>query len=104
MNRDQVIHPADAVRYFIEEESATFSEGYVVESTVEVVIGHRQFRLEAYRNIHGDVSTFHVRAYTLEDDCWKKWALGYCSKDSATEAFMQALGFLSDAFRGKVSL
>lgn len=102
MNREDVIQPSDAVRYFLAAHPEEFTEGYVVEATVEVVVADRYFRLEAYRSVHTSQSRYDVRAYEQKEDSWEFFTLGQCDRDTATEALMQAMSFLWDAFRSKV--
>lgn len=103
MERDQVINPENAIQYFVEKYPDVFSEGYIVEKTVEVVVKDRHFRLEAIRPVHTKVQTYDVRVYENDGEKWQTFEIGYCNRDSATEAFMQAMSFLWDAFRDQKS-
>ena len=102
MNREDVIEPSDAVRYFLHAHPGEFTEGYVVEATVELVVSDRQFRLEAYRSVHTTQARYNVHAYEQKEDSWEFFTLGWCDRDTATEALMQAMSFLWDASRPKV--
>jgi len=101
MDRNDVNSPATAVQWMIEEHPDLFKEGYVVEATVEVVVGDNLFRLEAYHNVHANTRTYDTYAYRKEKGKWEPFTIGYCDRDSAAEALLQAMGFLWDAFRPK---
>ena len=102
MNRTDVIHPADAAQYFKEKYPDLFTEAYVVEATIEIVVAKNSFRLEAYRQVSGSQNTsYDVNAYKREDDTWQFFQVASCYRTTATEALMQAMLFLSEAFREK---
>jgi len=104
MDREQVSTPADAVTWFTEQYPDLFTEGYIVEEIVEVIVDHNQFRLEAYRSVTSVGIHIHydVHAYTKEAGSLKPYSLPYCNMPTATKALMQAMGFLWDRFRQKV--
>lgn len=102
MKREEVIQPADAALYFSEEYPQMFTEAYIVEATIDIVVANNFFRLEAYKRIHGTKPTrYDVHAYKKKNDSWQFFVVGYCDRPTATEAFMQAMSFLWDAFREK---
>lgn len=101
MNREDVIEPKDAVKYFLDAHPETFTEGYVVEATVEVVVADRIFRLEAYRSVQATKVRYDVHAYERTNNTWEFFTIGWCDRPTATDALMQAMSFLWDALRPK---
>ena len=103
MERAQVINPENAIQYFVEKYPDVFSEGYIVEKTVEVVVKDRHFRLEAIRSVYTKVQKYDVRVYENDDEKWQTFEIGSCNRASATEALMQAMSFMWDTFRDNKS-
>lgn len=87
------------MRHYVDGYPDLFSEGYIVESTIEAVVKSRQFRIEAIRSLHTTHERLDVRYYEMSENTWKSVSFGWCDRDNATDALMQALGFIWEALR-----
>ena len=97
------------------------NEFYLIEKTVEIVVGHDCFRIEVLRDDSAN-KPFSTRAYQKDHivaqpaypwangsyqrkpetfDIWKSIDIGWTQQSTADGALSQALGFLGERFPEK---